>query len=61
MRHNHTGHFHFHASVDHLANEYAVGARLLAEIDPELMRHHGVAADDIVRVAPSADAACCFE
>ncbi len=48
---NHPGGFHFHASVEHMASEFASSAHLLAQIDPELMRQHGVAADAIVRVS----------
>ena len=51
MGHSHGGHFHFHATVDHMANEYAVGSRLLAEVDPGLLERHGIATDSIVRVS----------
>ncbi len=41
----------FKATVDHLANEYATASRLLIAIDGTLMHRHGLAPDEIVRVA----------
>ena len=55
--HDH-GHAHAHprkrftATVDHLAtSDYATASRLLVSVDPELMHRHGLATDEIVRVA----------
>jgi len=48
--HHHPRH-RFQASVDHLANDYAVASRLLVAIDRGLMHRHGLAPDDIVRIA----------
>src|SRR6187551_3717410 len=42
---------HIHASVDHLANDDGISARLAIRLDATLMTSLGVAADDIVRVA----------
>ncbi|MEK7879197.1 MAG: AAA family ATPase [candidate division NC10 bacterium] len=41
----------FQASVDHLANELAAGSRLLASLDGVLMRRHGLAPEEIIRVS----------
>ena len=38
------------ASVDHLANEFSAGSRLLVTLDAALMRRCGVAAGDVVRL-----------
>jgi len=54
---HHHDHVHTHprrrfkATVDHLANEYTLASRLLVAIDGKLMHHHGLAPDEIVRVA----------
>src|SRR5438094_5871747 len=49
--HTHGGRPHVHASVDHLANEFANSTRLLIRLDGALMQKLGVAADAVVRVA----------
>ena len=49
--HQHGGRAHAHASVDHLANEQSLGARLIIKLDSELMTALGVGAGDTVRVA----------
>jgi len=54
--HDHDHHHHhprrrFTASVDHMANEYAAGARLLVVLDADLMHDNGLAPDDLVRIA----------
>jgi len=49
--HAHGGRAHVHASVDHLANDFASGARLAIRLDPALMQKLGLAADATVRIA----------
>jgi transitional endoplasmic reticulum ATPase len=49
--HAHGGRVHVHASVDHLANEFANSTRLLIRLDGALMQKLGVAADAVVRIA----------
>jgi len=49
--HAHGGRMHVHASVDHLANDLATGARLAVRLDAALMQKLGIAADATVRVA----------
>jgi transitional endoplasmic reticulum ATPase len=49
--HTDGGRIHVHASVDHLANDFADSARLAIRLDGALMQELGVAADDIVRLA----------
>src|SRR4051812_5756537 len=49
--HGHGGRIHVHASVDHLANEFANSTRLLIRLEPVLMDKLGVHADDVVRIA----------
>jgi transitional endoplasmic reticulum ATPase len=49
--HGHGARPHVHASVDHLANEFANSTRLAIRLDSALMRTLGVAEDAIVRVA----------
>lgn len=48
---DHPGGFHFHATVEHMTNEYPGGSRLLAQLDPQLMRENGVMAGDVLRVS----------
>lgn len=40
-----------HASVDHLANEFANSSHMLVSLDEKLMRQLGVVAEDVVRIA----------
>jgi transitional endoplasmic reticulum ATPase len=49
--HAHAHGTHVHATVDHLANEFSTGSRLLIQLDGALMDQLGVTPDDIVRVA----------
>jgi transitional endoplasmic reticulum ATPase len=49
--HDHGARPHVHASVDHLANEFANSTRLAIRLDRALMEKLGVATDGIVRVA----------
>jgi transitional endoplasmic reticulum ATPase len=49
--HAHGGRIHVHASVDHLANDLANGARLGIRLDPALMQKLDLRADQTVRVA----------
>src|SRR5947209_20376801 len=42
---------HVHASVDHLANEFANSTRLAIRLDPTLMQKLGLAAGATVRIA----------
>jgi transitional endoplasmic reticulum ATPase len=41
----------FKATVDHLTSDYKTSSRLLVSIDQELLHRHGLAPDEIVRVA----------
>ena len=41
----------FKATVDHLGNDYQSSSRLLIAVDGQLMHDHGLAPDEIVRVA----------
>jgi transitional endoplasmic reticulum ATPase len=55
--HEHHDHKHAHprrrftATVDHLTSDYSAASRLLVAIDGKLMHQHGLAADELVRVA----------
>jgi transitional endoplasmic reticulum ATPase len=49
--HAHGGRLHVHASVDHLANDFANSARLAIRLDPALMQKLGLSVDATVRVA----------
>jgi transitional endoplasmic reticulum ATPase len=49
--HDHGHAHHIHATVEHLANEYAAGSRLLVHLDPDLMRRAKLSAGDVVRVS----------
>ena len=50
--HSHDGRVaHVHASVDHLANEFANSTRLAIRLDPTLMQKLGLAAGATVRIA----------
>jgi transitional endoplasmic reticulum ATPase len=49
--HTHGGRIHVHASVDHLANEFANSSRLLVRLDPVLMEKLHLGADALVRIA----------
>src|SRR5712692_8154059 len=49
--HHHGARAHVHASVDHLANEFANSTRLAIRLDSVLMEKLGVAEDAIVRIA----------
>ena len=49
--HAHGAGHHVHATVEHLANEYAAGSRLLVHLDPALMQRGGLAAGDVVRIS----------
>jgi transitional endoplasmic reticulum ATPase len=63
MPHDDHGHHHDHdhvhahprrrfkATVDHIANDYAIASRLLITVDGNLMHEHGLKADEIVRIA----------
>src|ERR1700722_2208489 len=50
-QHSHGGSLHVHANVDHLANDFANGARLGIHLDAALMQTLGVAEGQLVRVA----------
>jgi len=41
----------FKATVDHLASDYTTSSRLLIAVDATLMHDHGIAPDEIVRIA----------
>ena len=41
----------FKATVDHLSNDYITSSRLLIAVDGSLMHDHGLAPDEIVRIA----------
>ncbi len=49
--HAHGAKAHCHATVDHLASEFATSSRLLATLDGDLMEAMNVVADDVVRLA----------
>jgi transitional endoplasmic reticulum ATPase len=49
--HAHGGASHVHATVDHLANEFTSGSRLLAQVDAVLMQSLGAHPGETVRVA----------
>ena len=57
--HDHHDHHHVHthprrrfkATVDHLASDYQTSSRLLVAVDDKLMHDHGLAPDEIVRIA----------
>src|SRR5437762_82078 len=49
--HQHGGRTHVHASVDHLANEFANSSRLLVRLDPALMEKLQLGADALLRIA----------
>src|SRR5258705_6189100 len=49
--HEHGGRLHVHASVDHLANDFANSMRLAIRLDSALMQKLGLGVDATVRVA----------
>jgi transitional endoplasmic reticulum ATPase len=49
--HEHASGSHVHATVEHLAGQFADGSRLLVQMDPELMRRSHFSPGDVLRVS----------